>query len=174
MISTELIWFICGLVLILAEFAVPGVILVFFGIGAWIVALALFIGVIESTEAQLLLFAAASVALLLGLRKWIRQRFSGFVSDRQPPEENLDEFEGRPVVVIEDIAPGNALLLVQDPIDIVPDHGGQRLLRLLVVREGVGIEADASGAGVHTALGRAHDGGWEYRDIQLAILELLE
>jgi len=106
MISTELIWFICGLVLILAEFAVPGVILVFFGIGAWIVALALFVGIVESPGAQLLLFAAASVALLVVLRKWIRQRFSGFVSNSQSPEKNLDEFEGRRVVVIEDIAPG--------------------------------------------------------------------
>ena len=33
------IWFLIGLGLVLAEFAVPGVILVFLGVAAWIVAL---------------------------------------------------------------------------------------------------------------------------------------
>jgi len=41
------IWFIAGLVLILLEFVVPGVILVFFGAGAWVVALGMWLGVIE-------------------------------------------------------------------------------------------------------------------------------
>jgi len=34
--NPTLIWFFIGLVLLIAEFSVPGVILVFFGIGAWV------------------------------------------------------------------------------------------------------------------------------------------
>ena len=34
--SPELIWFVAGLALILSEFMLPGIILVFFGAGAWL------------------------------------------------------------------------------------------------------------------------------------------
>ena len=50
-----IIWFLIGLGLILAEFAVPGVILVFIGIAAWIVALLAWVGV-ESFSVQLWVF----------------------------------------------------------------------------------------------------------------------
>ena len=46
------------------------------------------------------------VALLFALRRYIRSRFSGFVSERQAPDRNLDEFTGKSVLVLEDIAPG--------------------------------------------------------------------
>ncbi|ACF11995.1 protein of unknown function DUF107 [Chlorobaculum parvum NCIB 8327] len=105
MFTPELIWFICGVVLALLEFAVPGVILVFFGVGAWITALTTYLGLTESTASQLLVFASTSVILLFFLRSHIRSRFSGFVSDSQSPEQNLDEFTGKSVVVLEEITP---------------------------------------------------------------------
>lgn len=105
MLTPELIWFICGVVLALLEFAVPGVILIFFGIGAWIAALTTFLGLTKGAASQLLVFAGSSVVLLLLLRRYIRSRFSGFVSERQAPDENLDEFTGKTVVVLEDISP---------------------------------------------------------------------
>jgi len=105
MFTPELIWFICGVVLALLEFAVPGVILIFFGLGAWITALTTYLGVTKSAASQLLVFAGSSVVLLLVLRRYIRSRFSGFVSERQAPNRNLDEFTGKTVVVLEDIAP---------------------------------------------------------------------
>lgn len=43
-LSSELIWFSCGVVLIFLEFAVPGVILVFFGAGAILTSLLVWIG----------------------------------------------------------------------------------------------------------------------------------
>ena len=105
MLTPELMWFICGAVLVLLEFIVPGVILVFFGLGAWVVALTTFAGFTRSTAAQLLIFAFASVVLLLVLRRYIKSRFSGFVSERQAPDRNLDEFTGKTVIVLEEIAP---------------------------------------------------------------------
>jgi membrane protein implicated in regulation of membrane protease activity len=105
MFKPELIWFICGVVLVLLEFAVPGVILVFFGLGAWAAAITTYFGVTKSAASQLLVFAGSSVVLLVFLRRYIRSRFSGFVSERQAPDRNLDEFTGKTVVVLEDIAP---------------------------------------------------------------------
>jgi membrane protein implicated in regulation of membrane protease activity len=105
MLTPELIWFICGVVLALLEFAVPGVILIFFGLGAWITALTTYLEVTKSAASQLLVFAGSSVVLLLVLRRYIRSRFSGFVSERQAPDQNLDEFTGKTVIVLEDIAP---------------------------------------------------------------------
>jgi membrane protein implicated in regulation of membrane protease activity len=105
-VTPELVWFICGAVLVLMEFIVPGVILVFFGVGAWVVALTTYLGLTRGNASQLMVFAAASLVLLLALRRYIRSRFSGFVSERQEPDRNLDEFTGKSVLVLEDIAPG--------------------------------------------------------------------
>jgi membrane protein implicated in regulation of membrane protease activity len=105
-VTPELVWFVGGVVLALLEFVMPGVILVFFGLGAWVAALTTYLGLTEGSASQLLVFAVASVAMLLGLRRYIRSRFSGFVSERQAPDRNLDEFTGKSVLVLEDIAPG--------------------------------------------------------------------
>lgn len=104
-IPAELIWFIAGLVLILLEFAAPGVIIVFFGVGAWITALATWLGLADSLTLQLLVWAASSVLLLLILRRRLAERFHGFESGRQDPLANLDEVAGREVLVTEDIGP---------------------------------------------------------------------
>ena len=60
-----LIWFLVGLALILSEFMVPGVILVFFGMGAWITAIGAWVGFAPDTSSQLLIFAISSVILLV-------------------------------------------------------------------------------------------------------------
>jgi membrane protein implicated in regulation of membrane protease activity len=106
MFTPEVVWFICGVVLVLLEFVVPGVILVFFGLGAWVTALTTFLGLTQGSASQLLVFAVASLILLFGLRRYIRSRFSGFISERQAPDRNLDEFTGKSVLVLEDVAPG--------------------------------------------------------------------
>ncbi len=105
--SPTLIWFLVGLALVLVEVAAPGVILVFFGLGAWIVALTTQVGLTGSLASQLLVFTIASVALLFTLRKWVRSRFLGHVSDEQNPAANLDEFAGQTVIVVREILPGS-------------------------------------------------------------------
>ena len=54
------IWFLAGLVLVLAEFATPGVILVFIGLGAWVAALTTWLGWTEALGAQMGVFAVSS------------------------------------------------------------------------------------------------------------------
>jgi membrane protein implicated in regulation of membrane protease activity len=102
-----LIWFLVGVALALLEFAAPGVIVIFFGVAAWVVALASWAGLTPTLESQLLLFAVASAGLLFGLRNWIRGRLFGHVTGVQDLAVNLDEFTGKPVEVLVDVTPGS-------------------------------------------------------------------
>ena len=106
-INAELIWFIIGLVLILLEFAAPGVIIVFFGAGAWITALTTWMGLTGSLAAQLLVWAISSVLLLVLLRRRLSARLHGFETRPQDPDVNLDGFAGVEVTVVRDVAPGH-------------------------------------------------------------------
>ena len=104
--NPTLLWFFVGLILAFLEFVVPGVILIFFGVGAWIVAATTYLKLTDSFESQLLLFAIASILLLILLRKWIKGKFYGHVSHVQDLDKDLDEFTGKTVVVLKDVIPG--------------------------------------------------------------------
>lgn len=68
------VWFIIGLILVLAEFLIPGLIILFFGLGAWLTSLAT--GIFEiSINGQIIIFLITSVALLLVLRKYLKNKF---------------------------------------------------------------------------------------------------
>ena len=99
------LWFIVGLVLVLLEFVVPGVILVFLGIGAWVAALAVSLGLADTLGTQMAWFGASSLAGLLLLRRLFKGWFEGF-SSQGDMSRNLDEFTGREVVVTEAIPAG--------------------------------------------------------------------
>jgi len=103
--NPTLLWFLAGLALIFLEFAVPGVILVFFGIGAWAAAVTTHFGLTASFQFQLLVFAGTSILLLVVLRKWIQGKFYGHVGDVQDQTKNIDEFTGQSVVVLQDVIP---------------------------------------------------------------------
>jgi membrane protein implicated in regulation of membrane protease activity len=105
-INPVLVWFLIGLVLVLMEFFAPGVILVFFGVGAWVAMTTTWLGWTESLGAQVVVFIVSSLLLLFALRHWIRSRFHGHISDEQSPEVNLDEFSGQLVKVTREIVPG--------------------------------------------------------------------
>ena len=74
----ELIWFLVGLLLLLAEFAIPGLIVLFFGIGAWIVAVTCLVAA-PSLNVQLGIFIGSSVLSLVLLRSWLTGIFLGHV-----------------------------------------------------------------------------------------------
>jgi membrane protein implicated in regulation of membrane protease activity len=94
----ELIWFVIGLVLLIMEFSVPGLIIFFFGVGAWIVALICLLGDI-SLNMQLIVFIVTSVVLLLLLRRWLKTVFSGHSGGKQDLTQNVDDFIGQRVKV---------------------------------------------------------------------------
>jgi len=100
----EIIWFLTGLVLLILEFVLPGLIIAFFGVGAWIVALVCLITDI-GINTQLIIFIISSVLSLLCLRKWLKGIFLGHTGSKQNLKENLDEFVGQKAVVKEKIVP---------------------------------------------------------------------
>lgn len=103
-LKPELIWFLIGLLLLVLEFILPGLIVAFFGVGAWVVALVcLFIDIPLNT--QLLIFIVSSVLSLLILRRWLKGIFMGHVVSKQDVKENLEEFVGQRAVVKERIVP---------------------------------------------------------------------
>jgi len=100
----ELIWFLVGLLLLVLEFIMPGLIIAFFGFGAWIVAIICLITDI-GINTQLIIFIAASVLSLLVLRRWLKGVFLGHAGSKQDLKHNLEEFVGQRAVVKEKIVP---------------------------------------------------------------------
>lgn len=89
-INAAVLWFIAGFVFFLLEFAVPGLILFFFAVGAWIVALlSLFVDV--SLNLQLIIFLASSLLTILFFRNWVKK----MIRSKKLPTELEDEFIGK-------------------------------------------------------------------------------
>ncbi|MBN2182160.1 MAG: NfeD family protein [Sedimentisphaerales bacterium] len=107
LLRPELIWFLVGLVLLIMEFMLPGLIIAFFGVGAWIVAIVCLLSdyVYGSINTQLIIFIFSSVLSLLILRKWVKGVFLGHSEAQQDLREDLKEFIGERAVVIEAIKP---------------------------------------------------------------------
>jgi membrane protein implicated in regulation of membrane protease activity len=95
----EMIWFLIGLVLFLLELVVPGFVIFFFGVGAWVTALACLIAD-PGINLQAIIFVVVSILALLGLRKLIQKKFFYSKDDRAEAVE--DEFTGREAVAIAD------------------------------------------------------------------------
>ena len=106
-LKPELIWFLIGLALLIIEFIIPGLIIGFFGAGAWIVAIICLFSayVAGSINTQLIIFIIASVLSLLLLRKWLKGMFIGHTKSKQDLTEDLKEFVGERAVVKEKITP---------------------------------------------------------------------
>lgn len=101
-ISPVLAWFLVGVVFFTIEFALPGFIIFFFGIGAWCAAMAVYL-IDLSLSAQLMVFLVASILSLLALRSYLNGIFRGKVSiDHDSVNVSPATATG---VVIEDILP---------------------------------------------------------------------
>ena len=98
-------WFIAGVTLILAEFSVPGVFICFFGIGALLTGVAVWIFPGMSFATMILLFSFLSVLFLLSCRRFMPKSFRGIKKVDLSDIEN-DDVIGSEAVVAEAIAPG--------------------------------------------------------------------
>ena len=98
----ELFWFILGLVLLLLELVVPGFVIIFFGVGAWITSLVCII-FNPGINLQAAIFAVTSVIVLLVFRRMIQNKFIYNKDDKSESIE--DEFTGREAVAIDDFGP---------------------------------------------------------------------
>ena len=97
-------WFIAGAMLIVAEFAVPGVFICFFGVGALLTGAAVWLFPALSLTAQIALFTVLSIGFLIGCRRFMPQSFRGIRKVDHSDIEN-DDIAGAEVVVTEAIAP---------------------------------------------------------------------
>jgi inner membrane protein len=88
----ELFWFILGLGLFLLELVMPGFIIFFFGLGAWITALVCLIAQ-PGVNLQIIIFAISSVLLLIALRRIIQNKFLN--SKGTHTDDVDDEFTGK-------------------------------------------------------------------------------
>jgi inner membrane protein len=74
--SPWLVWFLAGIAIMLAELAVPGFVILFFGLGCWgAAAVAVFAP--EAYSAQVVVFIIVSIASLITLRKMAMRVFVG-------------------------------------------------------------------------------------------------
>jgi len=88
--NAAVVWCIVGFIFFILEFLLPGLILFFFALGAWVVAvLSLFSDL--SINTQLVVFLASSVVTVLLFRKWVKK----IVWSRKTSSEIEDEFLGK-------------------------------------------------------------------------------
>jgi membrane protein implicated in regulation of membrane protease activity len=93
-LSPPVVWFLIGFALLIAEFALPGIIIVFFGMGAWITALTTWLGLTTSLPSQNIVFCISSVLLLFVLRNRLKNIFVGNATN----DKIEDEYTGKEVV----------------------------------------------------------------------------
>lgn len=97
--NPEIIWMLLGIFLILAEFAVPGLVVIFFGFSALIVGLLIWPGIIPGEGSlPFIVFAIVSLGTLLLLRKQCKSWFVGKSIGSQVANED-DDFLGREAIV---------------------------------------------------------------------------
>jgi membrane protein implicated in regulation of membrane protease activity len=128
----EILWALAGLLLLLLEFMMPGLVIFFFGVGALIVAgLCLLFDL--TINPQLIIFVVSSVVLLVCLRKWLKGIFMGHSASPQSPSQNLDEVIGQSAVTRTALEPGK--------VGRVEFHGADWNARAEVaIEEGVEVE----------------------------------
>lgn len=97
-LDAQTLWLLAGVLLILVEFFAPGVIIVFFGIGAVATAFTTWAGWTPGIGSQSAVFAVVSVSLLFGLRRYIRKWFVGDSTDLNGGTD--EDFIGREAHVV--------------------------------------------------------------------------
>jgi len=86
--NVAVIWFIAGAALLLLEFIIPGVFILFFGIGAWITALCVYLFE-PSLAMQFLIFSSTSVLSLILLRSVLLKKLYNMPDPVDDPDEEF-------------------------------------------------------------------------------------
>ena len=100
--TTATMWFVLGVFLLVIEAMHTGVLAVFFALGAWVTAILMWLGLIETDYLQLAVFLVVSVLSLLLLRRKLRTWLTG-IRKTASGDPALDDFVGNLATVIEDI-----------------------------------------------------------------------
>ena len=87
-------WIIFGLILIIGEFVVSGLVLIFLGLAAVIVGGLAYFGLINDLTWEITLFAVLSLALLAGARRFLRDWLFGKETQGRTSEGEAEQVEG--------------------------------------------------------------------------------
>ncbi len=101
----DFIWFLIGVLLFLLELLAPGLILLFFGLGACFTAVVCLRNDL-GLNAQLLVFLASSMVFLVCLRWWLKKVFTGLAPTSREMGISRCEYLGEQAVVRERIPAG--------------------------------------------------------------------
>ncbi|MCF7791438.1 MAG: NfeD family protein [Victivallales bacterium] len=101
------IWALIGIILFFIEFLAPGFVIFFFGLGAITVSLLCYLFPDLTINTQLLVFIITSIAMLLILRGWFKNIFSGIFNQKDVMPKNIDTYIGKTAVVSEEIKPNH-------------------------------------------------------------------
>ena len=101
-VPPALLWFLFGISCFVLELLLPGLLLFFFGIGAWCTALAVFLMPL-ALSVQIIIFLLVSITTLALLRSRFKKMFKGTALE----VDVLDDYvpEGAIAEVVEDILP---------------------------------------------------------------------
>jgi membrane protein implicated in regulation of membrane protease activity len=108
--SYVLFWFLLGFMFLILEVLTPGIVFVFFGLGAWLVMGVVYFLPHLGSPFQFLIFTVSSVIFLIMLRRHISDIFRR--DRKEDPTDSLSEsmfaenFLGKEVDVIKEIFPG--------------------------------------------------------------------
>lgn len=104
-LNPAFIWFLVGLIAMIGEITVPGVLLLFFGFGAWLTAALLLVAPLGPI-AQVAVFLVASVGSLVLLRRKLQFVFyHRRLKHHNMPDALAPDFIGQQVQVTDDINP---------------------------------------------------------------------
>jgi len=95
-------WLYAGIALIVLEVMTPGLVSIFFGLSALVLALITWLFPDTPQIAQWLMFSVFSILFIALLRKILKKTFSG---TSQVTEDMFDAFSGKRAVVVEAISP---------------------------------------------------------------------
>ena len=101
--NPAVIWFLMGLVLLMSEFFLPGLIILFFGVGCWIASLALLFMPDMPLNIQLVIFLISSILSLALLRKYLKKWLG---KSEKKDDSNLEEYVGKHCIAETDFVPG--------------------------------------------------------------------
>ncbi len=101
------IWFLIGLGMLFLELILPGLVILFFGAGAWVTALVCALFDIN-LNVQIPIFLVASLLGLVLLRKYLKKRFFG--KKDEEAQDQLEEFIGKKAKAVEDFKDGSGLV----------------------------------------------------------------
>jgi len=126
-LSSPLVWFLLGIGFLVLEAFVPGVFLLFFGLGAWGAALAALAGL--SHTAQFLAFMAVSLVLLGLLRKKLQKLLSARAGRGEMTDDPVfaAQYLGREVPVVSEAAQGRLALVEFNGVNWQAESDGEPL-----------------------------------------------